>query len=315
MSLSGLYKSSKSGNVLSEQQLRSCPWYWTHRRFQSGNLLSLLRFSAATLGNKCAVWDTWLYLRHYEKLLCGVDSLWQNSGEENLCFRTLFFCGFGDCLSKFYFPPCPYAHSLAVMHACIPSSFPSSLDLMLSVCICARSKYFKNNQSWFDMISVSDDCLMHLHLGNVYQTGRRHEINISARLVFCLYEYFKAELHIQAAVSVRNEALVDLKPAVDMWNSDWFGSVCRTTVDVAALHHGSAVRQKPHTSTVDVLLFLTGIESCFSDCCRFFMTKGPTGTHYKPVVLFQNALASTGISDWMLLSSSQKKPHTSEAHV
>lgn len=70
------------------------------------------------------------------------------------------------------------------------------------------------------MISVFDDCLMHLHLGNVYQTGRRHEINISARLVFCLYEYFKAELDIQAAVSVRNEALVDLKPAVDMWNSD-----------------------------------------------------------------------------------------------
>lgn len=84
-------------------------------------------------------------------------------------------------------------------------------------------------------------------------------------------------------------------------------------MDVAALHHGFAVRQKPHTSTVDVLLFLTGIESCFSECCRFFMTKGPTGTHYKPVVLFQNALASTGISDWMLLSSSQKK-HTLQQH-
>ena len=70
------------------------------------------------------------------------------------------------------------------------------------------------------MIPVSDDCLMHLHLGNVYQTHRRHEINISVCLVFCLYEYFNAELQIQAAVSVRNGALADLTPAVDIWKSD-----------------------------------------------------------------------------------------------
>lgn len=228
-------------------------------------------------------------------------------------FCTLFFCGFGECLSKFYFPPCPYAHSLAVVHVCISPSFPSSLYLMLSVCICARSKYFKNNQSWFDMISVFDDCLMHLHLGNVYQTGRRHEINISARLVLFLYEYFKAELHIQAAVSVRNEALVDLTPAVDMWNSDWFGSVCRTTMDVAALHHGAAVRQKPHTSTVDVLLFLTGIEWCFSECCRFFLwPKGPQG----PITTRSVVSKCPGINwnIWLDVTQFLTKKHTLQQH-
>lgn len=35
---------------------------------------------------------------------------------------------------------------------------------------------------------------------------------------------------------------------------------------VATLHHDAAVRQKPHTSSVDVLSFLTGIELCFSEC-------------------------------------------------
>lgn len=79
-----------------------------------------------------------------------------------------------------------------------------------------------NNQTWCNMISVFDDCLTHLHLGNVYQTRRRHEINISARLVFCLDEYFRAEPQIQAGVSMRNEALVDLTPALDMWKSDSF---------------------------------------------------------------------------------------------
>lgn len=126
MSLSGLYKSSKSRNVLSEQPRRSCPWCWTHGRFESWNLSSLLSFSAATPGNKCAVWDTWLYLRHYEKsalLLCRVDSLWQNSGDENLLFLTFFVCDFCDCLSKFYSFSLSrsHAHSLAAC-LCVSSS-------------------------------------------------------------------------------------------------------------------------------------------------------------------------------------------------
>lgn len=36
-------------------------------------------------------------------------------------------------------------------------------------------------------------------------------------MVFCLYEYFKTELQIQASVTVRNEALLDLTPAVEIW--------------------------------------------------------------------------------------------------
>lgn len=55
-------------------------------------------------------------------------------------------------------------------------------------------------------------------------------------------------------------------------------------MNVAALHHGAAVRQKPHTSSTDVLSFLTAIELCFSERCCYFMTEGPTGTHYKPIV-------------------------------
>lgn len=78
--------------------------------------------------------------------------------------------------------------------------------------------FFK--QSWFNMISVFDDCLMCLRMGNVYQTHRQHKINTRACLVFCLYKYLKTELQIQAGVSVRNEALVNLMLAVDMWKSD-----------------------------------------------------------------------------------------------
>ena len=161
MSLSGLYKSSKSGNVLSErQQQRSCPWCWTHGRFESGNLLSLLRFSAATLGNKCAAWDTWLYLRHYEKsalLLCRVDSLWQNSGDENLLFHTwCFLCLFATvCLNFILFLAYTLILSQRVRTFLPPSR---SLSLMLSVCICARSKYKKtinHGSTWFQCLMIA----------------------------------------------------------------------------------------------------------------------------------------------------------------
>lgn len=119
------------------------------------------------------------------------------------------------------------------------------------------------------MISVFDDCLMHVHLGNVYQTYRQHEINISARLVFCLDEYFRAEPQIQAGVSMRNEALVDLTPALDMWKSDSFALIYRITVNVATLHYAAAVTQKPHTTCVDVLLFLTGNVLAFLSAFMF----------------------------------------------
>lgn len=179
-----------------------------------------LGFSAVTLGNKCAVWDTWLHLRHYEKpdlLLCRVDSLWQNSGDENLFHTVFFFVAFAT----------EVLFSFLLIH-----SFPRSVRACVSppsfwCCHCAfvLDPNIWNNQTWFNMISVFDDCLMHLHLGNVYQTRRRHEINISARLVFCLDEYFRAEPQIQAGVSMRNEALVDLTPALDMWKSDSFALI------------------------------------------------------------------------------------------
>lgn len=94
-------------------------------------------------------------------------------------------------------------------------------------------------------------------------------MNIWGTFGLLAYEYFKA-LQSQAVVSVRNEAIVDLTLAVDMWKSDWFAWVYRTTVKVAALHCCAAVRQKPHTSSVDVLLFLTGVKLGFSEQCCFF---------------------------------------------
>lgn len=123
---------------------------------------------------------------------------------------------------KFCFLSCSYTHSLAVrvrVRFFLPPSF--------WCCHCAfvLDPNIWNNQTWCNMISVFDDCLTHLHLGNVYQTRRRHEINISARLVFCLDEYFRAEPQIQAGVSMRNEALVDLTPALDMWKSDSFALI------------------------------------------------------------------------------------------
>lgn len=140
MSLSGLYKSSKSRNVLSEQPRRSCPWCWTHGRFESWNLSSLLSFSAATPGNKCAVWDTWLYLRHYEKsapLLCRVDSLWQNSGDENLLFLTFLCVTFATVCLSFILSLC-LGHTLILSQRVCVFLPPSSLLLMLSVRIFYR---------------------------------------------------------------------------------------------------------------------------------------------------------------------------------
>lgn len=130
------------------------------------------------------------------------------------CF---FFCGFCDWSFVFFL-----AHTL-IPSQCARVRFPPSFWC----CHCAfvLDPNIWNNQTWFNMISVFDDCLMHLHLGNVYQTRRRHEINISARLVFCLDEYFRAEPQIQAGVSMRNEALVDLTPALDMWKSDSFALI------------------------------------------------------------------------------------------
>lgn len=125
------------------------------------------------------------------------------------------------------------------------------------------------------MISAFDDCLMHLHLGNVYQTLGQHEINISTSLVFSIDEYFRADPQFQAGMSMGNEALVDPTPAMDMHG---------ITMNVAVLHHDAATTQKPHTTCVDVLLFLT---ENMSECCCFFMSKGPTGTHYNPVVILK----------------------------
>lgn len=102
-----------------------------------------LGFSAATLGNKCAVWDTWLHLRQYEKpdlLLCRVDSLWQNSGDENLLFHTLCFLWL--LWLKFYFRSCSCTHSLTVCACAFLSPF---LFLMLSLSISACFKYLKQS--------------------------------------------------------------------------------------------------------------------------------------------------------------------------
>lgn len=157
------------------------------------------------------------------------------------------------------------------------------------------------------MISAFDDCLMHLHLGNAYQTHRRHEINISACLFFCLYEYFKPELQIRASVAVRNEELADVMPAVGIWLI-WL----RTTVNVAALHHGAAVWQKPHTSAVDVLWFLTGIELCFSECrCVFLWPTGLQGPITNPLCSFKMPWHQLEYLTGCYSTSSQKnKKHT-----
>lgn len=72
------------------------------------------------------------------------------------------------------------------------------------------------------------------------------------------------------------------------------------TMNVAALHHDAATTQKPHTTCVDVLLFLT---ENLSECCCFFMSKGPTGTHYNPVVILKCPGISYIISDWMFLTN------------
>lgn len=56
-------------------------------------------FSAATRGNKCAAWDAWLRLRHYEKpglLSCWLDGLWQSSRWKFVvshCYLCVCVCG------------------------------------------------------------------------------------------------------------------------------------------------------------------------------------------------------------------------------
>lgn len=148
---------------------------------------------------------------YVEWTVCG------RTQEMKICFTLFFFCGFCDWSFVFFL-----AHTL-IHSQCARVRFPTSFWC----CHCAfvLDPNIWNNQTWFNMISVFDDCLTHLHLGNVYQTRRRHEINISARLVFCLDEYFRAEPQIQAGVSMRNEALVDLTPALDMWKSDSFALI------------------------------------------------------------------------------------------
>lgn len=76
-----------------------------------------------------------------------------------MCCFTLLFCGFAV-----YFLSHSYTRFLTVC-ACISFFQREFLP---------DPNIRKNNQSRFNMISTLDDCLMHVHLGNVYQTHRLH---------------------------------------------------------------------------------------------------------------------------------------------
>lgn len=120
-------------------------------------------------------------------------------------------------------------------------------------------------------------------------------------LVVVLYEHLKMVLWIQAGVFGRNPTWADAAPSVEGWWT-WLFLQDHSRCSIAAWGWSQ-------TKTSVLMFYCFWLEL---NCALlwffffFFLTRGPTGTHYRPVVQFQRAQVSVEKSSWMLLSTLQK---------